>query len=222
MTDPVVLRLADLESHADLAVYVGRARRVDPDGDARLVGHGDVLAVYVSPLHGSGLPTVLGLRTFGLAETWHGDVLVPLAALGDRLARQASSPELPVPPVVSTSVAWAGVSPPRSGWERVGDVPAAAVAASAAAGIAEVADGSPEGAGSAAVARLRATIWSRPAEWSREWSTPVVDGAAFAADALGFLRGLPEDGFVTVRRSGSWSRLSTPAGHVLVRRPLLS
>ena len=222
MTGPETLRLVDPESRADLGLYVSRARRVDPEGEARLVGHGAVLAVYVSPLHGTGLPTVLGLRTFRLAAPWAGDLLTPLAVVADRLARGEATAHVQLPPVQSTGSAWAGVSPPVSGWEPVGRVSAAAVAASAAAGIAEIASGTPHGAGAAAVNRLRATVWSRSAHWSRSWSAPVPDGAAFAAEALGFLgpRGRP-DGPVTVFARGSWVRLSAPSGHVLVRRPLL-
>lgn len=221
MTDgPEVVSLADEETRADLAVLVGRARRVDPDGDARLVGHGDVLAAYVSPLHGAGLPTVIGLRTYALAGPWHGDVLTPLGGLADRLVRRSPVPTLELPPVRSSGAPWAGVSPPRSGWTHLGDVRPAAVAASAAAGIAEVAEGTPAGAGSAAVAQLRSAVWSRPAEWSTGWPVTVPDGAAFAADALGFLHGAP-DQLLAVRRCGPWVRISAQAGHVLVRRPLM-
>jgi hypothetical protein len=215
------LRLVDAGSRSDLGVLVGRAKRVDPDGDARLVGHGSVLAVYVSPLHGAGLPTVLGLRTFGLAEPWTGDVVTPLAALSDRLAKQSAAPVLPLPPVQSGSVAWAGVSPPRSGWQPVGETSSAAVAASAAAGIAEVSEGTPAGVGSAAVSRLRGTVWSRPAEWSTAWRVQVPDGAAFVAESLGFLA-RDADSRVSVHANGSWTRLTTRAGHVLVRRSLLA
>ena len=77
MTEGTLL-LADAESREDLGTFVGRAKRVDPDGDARLVGHGTVLAVYVSPLHGAGLPTVIGLRAYSLQDPWTGDVVTPL------------------------------------------------------------------------------------------------------------------------------------------------
>ncbi|GAB2674587.1 hypothetical protein [Thalassiella azotivora] len=222
MSDADAIHLADEATREDLGTYLARARRVDPDGDARLSGHGPVLAVYVSPLHGAGLPTVVGLRTVALAEPWDGDLVTPLGGLTDRLARRDGGPTLPLPPVESTGVAWAGISPPRSGWEPVGEVPSASVAASAAGGIAEIASGTPQGAGSAAVATLRATVWSRSAHWSRSWTASVPDGAAFAAEALGFLpRGAP-DAPVAVLASGSWVRLSAPGGHVLVRKPLLA
>ncbi|HEX5533818.1 MAG TPA: hypothetical protein VFX33_08765 [Actinomycetales bacterium] len=219
-SDGAPIHLRDAESRADLGTYVGRAKRVDPDGDARLVGHGLVLAAYVSPLHGGDLPTVLGLRTYGLAQPWDGDVLAPLKALADRLARTVTPPTLAIPPVLSTGVAWAGVSPPRSGWELAGEVRGSVLSASAAAGIAEIAEGVPDGAGSAAVARLRSAVWSRTADWSTDAGVDVPDGAAFAAETLGFLAG-DDDTQVHVYRRGSWTRLSSPLGHVLVRRSLL-
>ncbi|MFP5347112.1 MAG: hypothetical protein ACLGIA_08795 [Actinomycetes bacterium] len=213
-----MLRLVDADARADLRTFVTLARRADSDGDARLVGHGPALALaaYVSPVHGAGLPTVLGLRVFALAEPWTGDVLAPLAALTDRLARGAFEPVLPLPPFASAGAAWAGVSPPRSGWRHLGDTTARDVVRTAEAGIAEIAKGTPGGAGSAAVARLRGAVWSRPAEWSTDWPVAVPAGAAFAAHALGFVRG---DGAasVPVYGHGRWVRLTTPAGHVLVR-----
>ncbi len=90
-----VLLLPDAPSLADLATFVGRARRADPDGAARLRGLGDVLAVYVSPLHGGGGPTVLGLRTLALARPSELDVTVPLASLLDRFAREPGAGPAP-------------------------------------------------------------------------------------------------------------------------------
>jgi hypothetical protein len=222
-TDPsehAPIPLRDAESRADLGTYIGRAKRVDPDGDARLIGHGTVLAAYVSPLHGGGLPTVLGLRTYALAQPWDGDVLAPLKALADRLARAVTPPTLAIPLVLSTGVAWAGVSPPRSGWEPAGEVRGSVLSATAAAGIAEIAEGAPDGAGTAAVTRLRAAVWSRTADWSMDAGIDVPDGAAFAAETLGLLSG-DDDTAVRVYRHGRWARLSTPLGHVLVRQSLL-
>jgi hypothetical protein len=219
-TDHAPIRLRDNESRADLGTYVARAKRVDPDGDARLVGHGTVLAAYVSPLHGGDLPIVLGLRTYALAGPWEGDFVASLKALSDRLARPVTPPTLAIPPVLSTGVAWAGVSPPRGGWEQAGEVRGSVLSASAAAGIAEIAEGVPDGAGAAAVAGLRSAVWSRTAEWSTDAGVDVPDGAAFAAETLGFLTG-DDDTPVRVYRHGRWTRLSSPLGHVLVRRSLL-
>jgi hypothetical protein len=224
------LLLPDAGALADLATFVGRAKRVDPDGAARLVGHGDVLAVYVSPVNGGGGPTVLGLRTVALAAPSDLDVTVPLAALTDRFARPSgpssadpadlSGPvALAVPPAPATGVAWAGISPPRSGWEAVGLVEAEHLRRVAAAGIAEVSAGAPSGSGGQAVARLRAGVWGRPlVEGAAGAVAGVPAGVAYTAEALGFVDDAePAALFV----AGPWSRLTTSRGHVLARRPAL-
>ena len=96
-----------------------------------------------------------------------------------------------------------------AGWEPVGELRPEDLRAAAAAGIAEIAQGSPEGSGAHAVAALRQSVWGR-----RPRTTPPVPaGAAFAAYALGFL----VDGPVRVFAHGRWTRVSTVAGHVLVR-----
>ncbi len=215
-TAPPALALPDAETLADLETFVGRARRVDPDGAARLVAAGTVLATYVSPVHGGGGPTVLGLRVLALAAPAALDATVPLAALLDRFARLRSdgdSTVLPVPPV-GAAATWAGVTPPRAGWDTVGLLDAPALRERAADGVGEIASGVPEGAGAAAVAKLRAQVWGRPL-------TPdladVPAGLAFAADALAFL----DDGEpVALFRAGPWLRATTRRGHVLARRPL--
>jgi hypothetical protein len=218
------LLLADAESLRDLATYLRRAKRLDPDGAARLRGHGGVLAVYVSPLHGGGLPDVLGLRTFALDRPSQVDVVVPLPALTDRLARPADTPALPVPPVPAVGVSWAGVTPPRRGWTALGAVPSPLLSEVAEAGVAEVAAGVPDVAGARAVARLRAAVWARPTPLAADRGAvpgracvEVPAGAAFAAEGLGFL----DEGAVLVFEAGPWQRLSSRRGHVLVRRPLL-
>lgn len=214
------LHLADALSLADLATFVSRAKRIDPDGAVRLSTHGLVLAVYVSPVHGGGAPDVLGLRTFALTEPASLDVVVPLAALTDRLARPSSGTALPLPPVPATGVSWAGIAPPRHGWAPRGHLDAAALRDAARAGAAEVASGVPDVAGAPAVARLRARVWGRalPVGPDLAPGSDVPAGAAFAADGLGFL----DSGPVPVFAAGRWHRLSTARGHVLARRPLLA
>ena len=75
------------------------------------------------------------------------------------------------------------MTPPRGGWEPVGSLDAGALVAVARAGIAEVAQGAPAGAGGQAVADLRQRVWGR----LTETVPPVPAGAAFAAYALGFV-----------------------------------
>ncbi len=225
-TVPPALALPDAETLADLETFVGRARRVDPDGATRLVASGPVLAAYVSPVHGGGGPTVLGLRVVALAAPAALDATVPLAALLDRFARLRAAgsagadgdrPVLAVPPV-GAAATWAGVTPPRSGWETVGLLDAPTLRERAADGVREIAAGVPPGAGAAAVARLRAEVWGRPLAPDLP---DVPAGLAFAADALAFLDDpRHEQEPVALFRAGPWLRATTGRGHVLARRAL--
>lgn len=154
---------------------------------------------------------VIGLRAMPLAEPAEVDATVSLAALSDRLARAGGS-TLAVPPV-TVRVAWAAMAPPRGGWERVGAVAADDVQVVARQGIEEVANGAPADAGAAAVAALRRQVWGR----LTTTTPPVPAGGAFAAHVLGFVGGPGGTAEVTVWAHGRWTRLSTPAGHVLIR-----
>lgn len=212
---PSELVLADAESLQDLGRYAARARALDADGAVRLQAVGSVLASWVGVLPGSGLMgtgTTIGLRTSALAEAAELDVVVPLAAVSDRVARPGERAVLPIPPM-TVSAPWAAVSPPRSGWEPVGVVAAEALQRIASEGIAEVADGTPDGAGAHAVTALRAQVWGRVVS-TDDGAAAVPAAVAFAAYALGFLAPGTE---ATVATSGRWTRLTTPAGHALTR-----
>lgn len=206
------LHFADAEALADLGTLVSRAKAVEPEGAIRLQAHGRTLAAYVGVLAGTGLMAegaVIGLRTMPLAEESEVDVTVPLSAVSDRLARRDPTPTLSIPPV-TVSAAWAAVAPPRSGWERVGVLTADVVNAAAREGIQAIAEGSPQSAGGHAVTALRQQVWRR----STTTTPPIPAGGAFAAYVLGFT---PPGSEVTVLAQGRWTRLTTAAGHVLVR-----
>ena len=221
------LRLADPQSFADRGRFAARARAVDDEGAMRLQASGVVLAAWVGVLPGSGIlaeGTVLGLRTFALAEPAELDVLVPLGAVTDRTAREPGS-DLPVPPTRAVA-SWSAVTPPRGPWEPAGSLPGDLLAAVARDGLAEVSDAVRERGAAAGFVRDR--VWARDV---REAAGPHPDlldadgavvggdaavraGGAFAAWALGFLApGEP----VQVLRSNRWTRLTAPGGHVLIR-----
>lgn len=204
-------------SASDLATFVARAQRVDPDGAARLVAVGTVLAAYASPVHGAGGPTVLGLRVQNLLEPVELDVTVTLAALADRFARLQRSTgarRLPLPPSQPAGVSWAGLSPPRSGWVPVGRVESEEMADAARRGTEEITAGAPSGSGAAAVAGLRARVWGRALSQHPD----VPAGAAFVLDAFGFLVASEP---VQVHAHGLWRRLTSTRGYVLTRPALL-
>jgi hypothetical protein len=212
--------LADSPSLGDLKVFVGRAARLD-QGSVRLIGGSGVLAVYTPVIHPRGLldntPTVLGLRTFALADSAQFDAVVPVRALLDRLALLSvtvnadSGPvEVTLPPAES-SPAWVGISPPRGGWSGAGTVGVDLLDRTAHEGIAEVAAAVPTGLGEQLVHRVRSQVWGRPIPGT---DPALVAGIAFAATSLGFIR---DDDPASVYLSGSWTRVSTRRGHVLSR-----
>jgi hypothetical protein len=233
------LVLPDAAALADLQTFVGRAKHIDPAGAVRLVAHERVLAVYAGALHGGGAPTVLAMRILALDEPSDVDVTVPVAAMTDRFAlaertrARISAPigesiPLALPSMTATGATWAGMEPPRSGWTVEGVVRVAALREAARAGIAEVAAGTPQIAGAAAVARLRALVWGRPLAGQAE----LPAGTAFAAEVFGFLGNSRSSGgidadevfdqeadqdVVSLHRAGRWWRLSTTRGHVLAR-----
>lgn len=212
--------LTDSHSLADLQVYLSRAGRVE-DGSVRLISAAGVLAVYAAILYPRGLldasPTVLGLRTFALSEQVDLDVVVPVRSLLDRVARlkaaivDRDAPVAVTVPLQVSTVTWAGISPPRGGWQPHGETDAARLETVARAGIDEVAASIPAGTGEQIVQRVRSEVWGRPID-GLEF---VPTGAGFAAFSLGFLS---NDEPVQLFETGPWTRLSTSRGHILVRR----
>ncbi|MHA7282698.1 hypothetical protein [Arthrobacter sp. TMS2-4] len=213
MTSPS-LRFADPQTVADLRTFTARARAGD-DAGMRLVSAGRVLAAYVCTLRptvlGEAVPTVLGLRTMALDEQADVDTTVALGSVLDRLARMPEGDVVFPVPTVTVTETWAGVLPPRSGWDAAGTVAAEVLDQAAHRGIAEVARSLPERAGAPLVSSARIAVWGRPLD-----GVPgaVPAGAAFGAFSLGFLQ---PGTSATVHTNGRWSRVSTARGHVLVR-----
>lgn len=214
--------LSSLPAAHDLSVLLGRAVRLDEAGAVRLVADSGVLAVYVAVITPKGLldrgPTVLGLRTLALAEGAF-DVVVPIRSLQVRVdaalaaVSEGTDPATPVaiglPAAVSTIV-WAGISPPRGGWQRMSPLVPTGFAAAARAGIEEVATAIPAGTGEQIVHRVRSEVWGRPLPEAEH----LPAGTAFALESLGFLG----DDLVQQFATGPWIRLSTARGHVLVKQ----
>lgn len=229
------LVFADVEALQDLGTFVARAKALDADGGIRLQARGNVLAAWVQVLPGQGMlgsGLVLGLRVMSLDGDHDLDVTVPLAAIGDRLARRSAigdvSTVLPLPPI-ALKVAWSAISPPRAGWLPVGSIANDVLLRAANEGIEAVAQGTPAGAGAAAVASLRSRVWgslltidaatehSSAATQGQTVGTSypgVPAGAGLAAYALGFTAaGQRSD----VRANGAWSRVSSRGGDILAR-----
>jgi len=158
---------------------------------------------------------VLGLRTMRATSASDLDLVVPVRGVLDRLATPDSSSGAAldlVLPDQRVATVWAGISPPRSGWLPVGDVSAATLIDTARRGVQEVAAAVPTAAGDHIVHSVRQAVWTRPVDDRDD----LPSGAAFAADAFGFI---PDgDERVPLFASGSWVRLSPRRGHILARR----
>lgn len=209
---PPHLVLADADTARDVTTFVGRASHAADEG-IRLQADGGVLAVTTAVLAPHGLfdqtPTILGMRIVRADPELQCDVVV---------GSVAATPDAHVLELPETGLApsWAGIAPPRGGWEPAGVTLAASVIAQRAQwGISAVARGATPGAGEEAVRALRAAIWGEP-------DADLADlprGVAFAAHALGFISGEEQ---VPVVRSGRWTRLAFRRGHVLARGPVMT
>lgn len=206
------LVLADADTARDVLTFIGRAGPISDDG-VRLQGSGGILAVTAAALAPQGLfdqtPTILAMRIVRADPELECDIVVDELTADDEDDRMLKLPD------TGRSPAWAGVAPPRGGWERTGAVDSATVAQRAQWGISAVARGATPGAGEEAVRALRAAIWGEP----DEDLAGLPRGVAFAAHAFGFISG---EESIAVTRSGRWTRLGFARGHVLSRGPMVT
>jgi len=203
--------LSDAQTARDVLTFSGRAAKAGADG-VRLQASGGVLALTAAALAPQGLfdhtPTILAMRIV------HADPELQCDLVVETLVETGEPTELALPDT-ALSPAWAGVAPPRGGWEQAGALDAHVVAERAQWGISAVAHGSPDGAGEDAVRTLRARIWGEPDEALHG----LPRGVAFAAHAFGFISGAET---VRVTASGRWARLAFARGHVLSRGPAVT
>ncbi len=210
---PPRLLLADDATARDALTFAARAAHAGAAG-VRLQASGGILALTAAILAPEGLldqtPTVLGMRIVRADPELECDLVVASLSASDD-PRALALPETAIAP------AWAGIAPPRSGWNRTGEIPAGTLAERARWGASAVAHAAPTGTGEAAVSRARAQVWGEP--------DPELGGLprgmAFAADVLGFLGDGDGDGEVAVATvSDRWTRLALVRGHVLTRTPV--
>ncbi|NEB76686.1 hypothetical protein G3I40_15860 [Streptomyces sp. SID14478] len=209
-----VLYFADAGEAADLAAFLGRLLHYDKAAAVRLQAQagGQALAVFGRP------PSfeVLAVRTARLLKPYENgiddalDITVSAGELLDSVDDGTSSAAVPA---AVTGPPWAGVLPPRGGWERVDGFPDA----TALRGLVKVAVGefrsrveelAPDARTRAALDGIGRDIWSREIAGS---GVPVR--IAHAAASLGFLRGDAVD----LLAAGSWVRLRTLYGSVALR-----
>jgi hypothetical protein len=210
MTNTVTL--ASEHDSADLKTFLERAEKLGCE-HVWLVGAGTALAAYVAVLTPQGLlhiaPTVLGLRVFERVETDSLDMVVQVRAMLDRLAHDPLTIALPVG---QAGIAWTGVAPPRAGWVPEGTMLEIELQLTARAGIEEVAKAN--GLGTNIVTAVREEVWRRALNVQKsEQNLTVPAGVAFAGFGLGFF----DTGIAQVTRSGSWTRIATARGHIVVK-----
>jgi hypothetical protein len=149
---------------------------------------------------------------FGLAAPVEFDCIVPLESLIHRLTVAGENKDLEVTvPAEVASLSWAAVTPPQGGWRRRLGVASQALSAAAASGIAQVAQAVPDVVGESVLQKVRAEVWGSVIPDHKR----IPAGAAFAADALGFLG----EKALSVHTLDNWLRLSSKAGYVLVKFP---
>lgn len=206
------LLLADPQSAADALTFAGRAARFTAEG-VRLQASEGVLAMTAAALaprgFGDPTPTVLALRTLAADPELVCDLVVEASAL----TAAADDPRALALPDTALSPAWAGIAPPRAGWDPRAGIEASTLATKAQGGIARVADAVPTDAGEDVVRTVRAAVWGAPDD--ELGGLPL--GVAFAALSLGFISGGET---ARVFANGPWTRVSLTRGHVLVRGPV--
>ena len=213
MSEPLVFSAP--KALADLQTFLQRAARVN-NSSARVIAADGHVLVYVGLLVPRGLldrtPTVLGLRVSSLSEPAELDEIVPMEALIHRLgvAISEGTSTVVLPPVVP-SLAWAAITPPRDNWRRRRGVSSGDLAGAARDGIQRVAQAIPDNSGDALVQKVRAEVWGEIVPFTKR----IPAGAAFAADALGFL----DERSLQVHTNDPWLRLTAAHGYVLVKFP---
>lgn len=204
---PTPLNLTDAETAVDAQTFASRAARVG-DGAVRLRASGGILVMTCAPIAPRGIldtaPTILGVRVLAVDPELACDLVVD----GASLRAHGATLELPD---AGVRAAWAGISPPVSGWTVSGEIASTDLAAAAHRGMEEVATSVPTNAGEDVVRQIRAAVWGAP----DAALGGIPRGVGFVSQVLGFLGQDAES--VPIRESGAWLRLSLRRGHVLVR-----
>ncbi|CAM5379433.1 MULTISPECIES: hypothetical protein [Streptomyces] len=212
-----VLHLADETEAADLAAFLSRLLHFDRGAAVRLQAAGTALAVFGRP------PSfeVLAVRAVRLAKPYEDGLDVTLdvtVSAGEFLESVDERAATAAVPGAVTGPPWAGVLPPRAGWQPEPGLPApdalhATVAASVAEFRSRTEELGPQNRTRAELDRIGQDIWSR-----RIAGTRLPVRAVHAARSLGFLRPGSEPGDIGLFSSGAWLRLRTPYGSVAVRQ----
>lgn len=195
--------LASTAEAVELAAYLRKLVRYDRGAAVRLLVAGGAFEVYGQPPF-----EVISMRSFPLRAEEDVDATVSAAELMAGIEGESVA----VPSALA-AVAWAGVLPPRTGWQQLASAPATSVVDAVLEGVAAFrsrtinpAGGSPSRQELDVVA---ADVWARPV------LAGVPLRAAHAAYSLGLL---DPAGEANVDQAGSWLRLAGTYGSVALRR----
>ncbi|QJT01751.1 hypothetical protein G9272_16720 [Streptomyces asoensis] len=212
-----VLHLADEGEAADVAAFLSRLLHYDRGAAVRLQAAGTALAVFGRP------PSfeVLAIRAVRLAKPYENGLDVTLdvtVSAGELLESVDESAATAAVPAAVTGPPWAGVLPPRGGWQPEAGLPAAdALRAMVGAAVAEFRSRTEELTAElrtrAELDRIGREIWSRTVG-----DTGLPVRAVHAAQSLGFLRPSTGSEELKLLSFGAWLRLRTPYGSIAVRR----
>ncbi|MET8113597.1 hypothetical protein [Streptomyces prasinus] len=219
-----VLHLVDAREAADLAAFLSRLLHYDRGAAVRLQASGTALAVFGRP------PSfeVLAVRAVRLAKPYEDGLDVTLdvtVSAGELLESVDETAATAAVPGAVTGPPWAGMLPPRRGWQAEPGLPApdslrALVAAAVAEFKARTGELAPEARTRAELDRIGREIWSRTVA-----RTDLPVRAVHAAQSLGFLRPTAASdgadggpGEPVLLASGPWLRLRTPYGSIALRR----
>ncbi|MEU5279605.1 hypothetical protein [Streptomyces asoensis] len=212
-----VLHLADEGEAADVAAFLSRLLHYDRGAAVRLQAAGTALAVFGRP------PSfeVLAIRAVRLAKPYEDGLDVTLDATvsaGELLESVDENAATAAVPAAVTGPPWAGVLPPRGGWQPRGGLPGAQeLRAMVGAAVGEfrsrTEELTPELRTRAELDRIGREIWSRTVG-----DTGLPVRAVHAAQSLGFLRPSTRSEDLGLLALGAWLRLRTPYGSVAVRQ----
>jgi hypothetical protein len=186
-----------------LEQYLARLVRLDNRAVVRLQASGVAMGVWSGPPF-----EVVAVRPTVLGSPDAFDVTVS----AQRLLERVGTTSVALPASVS-GPSWAGLLPPRSGWEERlrGDVAGVRAAVeSATRFFRERSEGVDDRAQLEAIAHD---------VWERTCLAEVPVRCAHAAEALGMLG--PGDGIAVAYATDTWLRLAVPGGSVATRRGLL-
>lgn len=198
------MTFADPGEAAGLAAFLQRLLRWEKNASVRLKAADGVVGVFAKPARFD----VLAVRTARLLRPAEWDSTVSAGELLESIDERRE--QFTVPPMV-TGPPWAGVLPPRGGWERRGELPSDSVRTVAVAAVGEFRQRAEKlrRQDRQTLDALAEEIWSRPLG-----QTGMPLRVVHAAHALGFLRSEQPLGLLA---TAGWLRLRTPHGSVAVR-----